>query len=54
MTDKITKTIQTEIEKIETKIASLENELKTARTDLNHKKEILTLAVNGGNRGGTQ
>ena len=54
MTDKITKTIQAEIEKIETKIASLENELKAATADLNHKREILNLATNGAADGVTK
>ena len=47
MSNKITKTIQSEIEKIEAKIANLENELKSARADLKHKQDILNLATNG-------
>ena len=51
MPDKIAKTIQAAIEKIETKISSLEDDLKAAQSDLEHKQEILKLAMNGSQEG---
>ena len=47
MSDKIEKTVKAAIEKLEAKIASLEQELKTAKADLVVKQQILKLATNG-------
>ena len=47
MSDKITKTVKAAIEKLEAKIAYLEQELKTAKADLAVKQQILKLATNG-------
>ena len=44
MTDKISKTIQAAIDKLETRIAGLETDLTDAKNDLKHKQEILKLA----------
>ena len=51
VSDKITKTVQVAIEKLEAKIASLEQELKTAKADLVLKQQILKLATNGHGEG---
>ena len=47
MEDKITKATQAAIEKLRTKIASLEQELSESKADLQVKEEILPLATNG-------
>jgi hypothetical protein len=45
MPDKITTAIHAAINKIEEKIAKLEDELKTAKAHLKHKEEILKMAT---------
>jgi hypothetical protein len=45
MEDRITKATQAAIEKLRTKIATLEQELSEAKADLKVKEEILRLAT---------
>ncbi len=52
MPDKIVQATQAAIQKLEAKIADLEEQLKAARADLQQKQAVLKLAGNGAPKGG--